>query len=381
MAKLTFLAEKLRRGFSIAKLVRPLTENYAIKIVGKKLVILTFDKRKFCSVTIDSDESSNDVTDDFVSDYFFLSIKRQSLFDTKSNSFSLSLSDKGMNIKIEDDLSVQKSALIRKSVDSLRRPRIFEFDNNFPFAKKKIINADIFEEILRSVSCSASIQETKTEDDMRINQVHFYGNEKSVFSSTRFYASTSTHDLIDFDFSLISSDIPIIKSFCSKVDGNIYLYNDDKHYFIEDPITGSFIRFNVVVGKKPQYIDLIESGYNSSFKVSKQLMSNGLNWILGALEGTSRVSLKVVSDDDNSLLKISGNGNDLLSVPVTEVVGENFSADFHIQYLSDLVSGVGSESIIFKYDNPSSPELLEINPDTKKLDVSSRYFLKSMKQK
>jgi hypothetical protein len=379
MPKFTFSSDRVRRGFGTAKLVRPVTENFAIRFKGPVMHVISFDRRRLASIKLRSD--SCDVSDDYISDYYFLSIKRNSLLDSKLSSFTLSVTDKGINIKTEEG-GQTRSALIRKSADSIRRPKVLEFENSTLTSPKISVDVKTLDEVLRSVSCSASIDETKTEEDMKLNQVHFFNDENCAFSSTLFYASMSFFKDLGVNFSVISSDIPIIRSFASKSGSDtVLMYDLDKHTFIEDPNTGSFIRFNKVNGKRPPFHAVSDTGYEVDFTLSRSDIISNLSWSSTSLEGTSRITLKSDFTSTSPCLRILGNNNELATMPISENRGSDFSADFHIQYLSDLVSGVITDGVVFKYGNPENSDLLEVNPTEEKHGVSSRYFLKSMKQK
>src|SRR5271157_4860182 len=149
--KLEFDPDDLRRGLSIAKLVKPLTSDYILKITGGKLVIFSYDKRRCARVEV---RPLKEIAQDYESDEHFLPMERSAFLDSELTAISLSVTDKGMVIKT-DGGKQSRQASIKRKAELSRRPPI---PPRPPLVAAASFQAKDFEELLRQVSCSALVR-------------------------------------------------------------------------------------------------------------------------------------------------------------------------------------------------------------------------------
>lgn len=369
MAKLLFAPEDLRRGFAIAKLVRPISGDYILRIVGSELWINSTDRRRQVHSVVSSLSSDSDGSS---SDDFFLSTDRSALFDSDLIQIAISVTDKGLLIKAEGD-GQTRQATVKKRVDSARRS---------PMSPKPIVSgvtfpAKKFEEVIRQLSCSALVKSTKTDEDRKINQVHFYSDESCGYSNARVYASVVHMDGLSLDLSVSSDDLPALRNFCSRVPNNIRIGQDKTKMFITDPTSGSVISFSRVSCSKPVFNVLSEDGYGVEIEVDRTKLIKALQWTNMAREGTRRVSFKASNDS----LVMSCNGQDVSDLPISFLSGDSLSADFPSDLFASIVSHTDSDKVLLKYKHKVFPSILEICNFTKSDDVRARHFLQSMKER
>jgi hypothetical protein len=378
MAKFGFNPDSLRRGFALVKQVKPATGDFVLKFISGIFVIYSADKRRRCRVEI----PPIDIIEDFDSDDYYLPMDRTSLFEIDLEKVSISITDKGMVIKSEGS-GQSRQATVKKRLDNSRRatipPRIVDIsDNDISTMPKKV-----FDELLRQVSCSALVKETKTEEDMKVNQVHFYPNHSMAVSNARFYASFVHSHGLSLDLSIVSADIPIIRNFCSRVSGDkISVGQTNRELVILDPITRSSIGFSRVSCTRPPLQILSDDGFSVEVSVDASHLSKSLSWCAMALEGTSRLSIETKSNGDANFLVLSSGGNELSRMPVNTMNGYGIKADFPASILMNLCSSVDSDNIILRYKHKSQPTILEIRGAlTESHPVIARHFVQSMKER
>ena len=377
MPKFTFNPESVKRGFALAKLVRPMIGDYILHFSGKTLSITSCDRRRFCRAEIVA--LTGDVADDYSSDDYYLSADRHTLLDSDLSSMSINITDKGINVKYEDE-GHSKSALIKKRNENSKRPKIMMRER--PFGGT-LVNASNFENLMRQVSCSALVKETKTEDDMRINQVHFFPEDFCAYSSARTYATVAFMKDLKLDLSIISADIPIIRSFCSKSKSDeITVGSDQKNLFLIDPTTDSFITMSRVNSSKPTFDIFTPDDYVTEIEVPKNILVSSFSWAKNAIEGTSRLSINAVraADGNSGSLEMLANGQEITNFPVTFRKGKELRGDFKIDMIANLAAYVDDDVAVLKYSHAKLPTLLELTSSTVG-DVNSRHFIQSMKEK
>lgn len=377
MPKFSFSPESVKRGFALAKLIRPMMGDYVLHFSGKTLSIISYDRRRFCRAEITA--LSGDVSDDYISDDYFLSTDRHALLDSDLSSMSINITDKGLNVKYEDS-GRTKTALIRKRPDNSKRPKVMTRDCP---PGGTTVNASDFEDLMRQVSCSALVKETKTDDDMRINQVHFFPSESCAFSSARTYATIAFMKDLDLDLSIISADIPTIRAFCAKAKtDNIIVGSDMKYLFLKDTSTNSYMTFSRITAVKPTFIIFTPDDYAVEMEISKDVLISSFSWAKTAIEGTSRLSLVATrsSDSESGTMEMLANGQSITSFPVSFRKGKELRSDFKIDMIANLASYVDDDIAVLKYSHAKMNTLLELTSATPK-SVYSRHFIQSMKDK
>lgn len=374
----------LRRGFGIAKLVKPKTGDYVLKIQGNVLSIVSYDARKYARAEIKA-EVLKGVPDGYASDEFFLSDDRKTLLETDLQHIELSVTDKGLNVKARDsDKSQDRKALIRRRPDNSRRPTI---PKRMEATDGLRLKASVLEELLRHLTCSALVKETKTEDDMRINQVHFYSEHECAFANARSHATVVRYPGLNLDCSIVSSDIPLIKGLCSKLgDEEVEIGQDKTHLFVRDPKTGSCVFAARVNSKRPEFSfsGLEEDQFSTIISVYGDDFNTSVGWAVTAVEGTARLTFAVKkppSDPEkgNADMVLSADGDAVSKFPVTIKDDASFTADFHIGCMSQISPYLTQGDAVLRYGHRANPTMLDISMESKATKVAVRHFIRSMK--
>ena len=371
MAKLTFVPDQLKRAFALARLVKPASGDYIIKVISGTLVIHSADRRRFCRSEV-KPSSTTAGDENYTSEDFYLPADRQSLFDSDLDSVSLSFTDKGMQIKAEGS-GQTRQATLKKRADNSRRatcpPR--------PTVSGTSVKASDFQDLLHHVACSALVRETKTEEDMRVNQVHFYPDAECAVSNARFYASVSTLDGLALDLSVVSSDVPLIKNFCSKFAGDIIVGQDKNHLFIADPVSHTCMFFSRVACNKPPLTLLKDEGYKIDILVDRAQMAKALQWSVMAVDGTSRLSLAA----SGSEMSMSSKGQELARVPVSFELGSDFKADFPVKILNNILTYTTTEKVLLRFGHKDAPSILQITEYDSESKARGRHYVQSMEDR
>lgn len=366
--KITLSAEQLKKAIGFTKIVKPMSGDYVLKVADGKFHFCSSDKRHISYSVISCGSSQS-----FESEDAYLSTERLSIIDPKSDSVTFNFADSGLTVKQGD-----KSATIRKRSDASKKKRIRYFLPD----KKFSINAKKFDSILKAAGVSASVKDTKTEEQMKINQVHFYSKDHAIVSNSRFYASCVNYDELTVDLSVVSSDIPILRNFCQKVGGEnqVDVSFDDRSLYLSDPITGSYIQSQRVKCSVPPYSHFVDS-YSVKCEVSPSLMKENLLWASTALEGTNRISFRAmnVGPDGKGYISISTPKEELCRFECKFISGNEIIADYPLNILSNVVSNFDSGTMTLKFGHSSVPTVLEIEVDDG--EVVGRHFIQSMKAK
>lgn len=374
--KLEFDPADLRHGLSIAKLVKPMTNDYVLKVVGGNLVIYSYDKRRCARAEV---RPLKAIPDDYMSDEHFLPAERSAFLDSELTAVTITINDKGMLVKT-DGGKQSRQATIKRRAELSRRPPM---PPKPPLVAAATLGAKEFEELLRQVSCSALVRETKTEEDMRVNQVHFYPDKQCAVANARFYATMATLPGLTADISIVSADLPLMKSFCSKFgDKQIQIGQTQKHLFIADPHGGSHLLFSRVAAVKPPLSLLPEDGHEIVVSVDRDQFAKCLSWAAMAIEGTQRLTVVALAETDGSAMMEFINGKQEISkMPVEFKQGKRLSADFPVKYLAGIVRYLGEGNASLKYSHPAAPTVLEIAEQSPEGSAKARHFIQAMKER
>jgi hypothetical protein len=372
MPKYSFDASKIKHALGVAKIVKPIDNDIFLRFSGSSAIFTSSDRRhkSFCRV----EATSSDAESDYSTDDFAVSYDRKSLFESDCDTYSFTINDATIKIKAKGD-TLSKQATLKKRTSAKRRKFI-----GFPkFNAPSVVDASMLEKVLSYLSASGMVKETKTEEDMRINQVHFYPEEKSVYASARFHASVVTVPGLSLDLSLISSDIPLIRAFCAKSKKQeIKIQEDKRHTHFSSSGSQSLTVSRIDVKKPPLSIP-DPGGYTYHASIDYDYLKQSLNWVDVAMDGTQRLGLEI---SDGRMRTFQGK-EELSNVP-TEVDGEGFKADFPARILKALVGDLNAKKINIDYCHEDSSSLMSLSQDediTGDQQLRVIHVLQSMKEK
>lgn len=365
-AKLHFDAGSLRDGFTLLKVVKPVTGDYCLKFVPDGVIMFSYDKRRYSRVMVLAE--GTELPPDFVSDDFYLTVDRASLFESGLDSFVVSLNERSVSVKATGEGQSRQASLKRRS---LRTKRMTVPDD--PDANQILeMDASVLEALLKQMSCSALIKQTKTEEDMRVNQVHFFP-EGPVISSARFFATVADVPGLSVDLSLISADIPGIRSLCAKAPGKVALKRDKSRIYAVDSASGSCVAFSRVAARKPPVSHIDNSKFVSKVTCGKNLLTDALSWASTAVEGTQRVTFHASAGK----LSLSTNSEEITQIDCA-VEGSDLRADFPVRHLFSIVGYVESDDVVFHHGHSESELVLGIGPSEPPEGFSYMHYINSM---
>ena len=375
--KFIFSPDDLRTVFAMAKTVKPESNDLCLKFVKDTLILFSSSKRRYVRAMAVAQSVSDLPSSDYESDEFYITVDRSELFESKLDSVSISVTEKSFTIHASS-ADQSRSATLKKRSDVSKRSLIPEYA---VIGNKNTVKKSSFIDLIKQVSCSAQVKETKTEEDMRINQIHFYSEKACAVSFTRFYGSVSFLPSVDFDLSIISNDVPLIKTFCSKCSGDfVYIYSDSSRLFVEDPTTKSVLVLSKVSSKKPVLNLIDRTIFNTEILLSRDSLIQSLEWSVTALDGTQRVSLKTSENESNWFLEFNNGAQELSKIPVKSVKGDVVCVDFPAKYLLSIIKYTTSDMVILRIGSMSSTKILEISSDEDG-EVKTYHYLNAMKQR
>ena len=379
MPKFTFQSSELKKGFGLARIVKPETGDFCLRFNRQSLTVFSYDARRYVRVEIPCSDS--DVTDDaYSSSEFYILTDRIALFDSDLDTVTFTVNEKSLGIKAVGGEQTRKANLKKRSPRS-RRPSI----PDPPDCKVvSTVPSDGLDQLLRQVSCSAQVKETKTEEDMRINQVHFYPDDGCAVSSARYFGSVAYMDGMSLDLSVVSSDIPAVKAFCGKVDGDtVDLAQDDRALYVLDVQTGSFMSLSKVSGKKPPLRVLDDDGFETVLVIDQDRLNKSLGWAQLAIEGTQRMSFRArreSSDGPEGTIELYNASQELSQLPVRFLKGSELRADFPVRFFFSMTKFVDGD-ISLRYGHKDAPTVLGISQHECEGSVRSIHYLQSMRER
>lgn len=366
--KFTFTAQSLKHGLAMMRLVKPSSGDFIVRFSSEKVVFHSSDKRRMSVINVIPDRV--DVDDvNWVSDEYYIPVSKMSLFDSNLDTAVFTLTDNSIIIQASDCGQTKKATIKRRRTNFTRRNVI----PDIKYGNLSLVDATKLDKILRVVGCSALVRETKTDEEMRINQVHFCSSPARAISNARFHASIVDLDDIQLDVSIIGSDIPIIRSFCAKTCGTIGLFQDAKNLFIVDAQTKSMIIFRHVIAAKVDFSPPIGE-FNNEVVISRDKILGGLQWAIAALDGTQRLSCHA----SDGILKMSGNSGEIFSMPVTFRKGSSFQVDLPAKFLCTAINHTDSDDVILKLGHSQLPTIVEVSDEG---TTCVRHYLQIMRGK
>lgn len=377
MPKFSFQPEDLKRALALARIVKPETGDFCFKFSPDSLTIFSFDRRRYVCSRVPA-TPDKPIEPDFQSPDYYVTMDRTALFDSDLTSVTVSVNEKSMSVSATDGDQVRSASLKRKAVRS-KRPSV----PGIPDLPSVSVQASAFEDLLHQVSCSALVKETKTEEEMRVNQVHFYAEDGCACSNARYYGSAVYLDGLGLDLSVVSSDIPALKSFCSKsVSDSVNVSQDKSRLYLIDPTSGSFLALSRVASKKPPLSVLDPGGFRTVLVVDHFQLLKNLGWAQLAIEGTQRLGFRASrphgSDAGEAVLW--SESSEISKFPVRFLKGNDLSADFPVRFFHSLVKHVDGD-VHLGFSHPDAPTVLGVFPAGSEKPVRYVHYLQSMRSR
>jgi hypothetical protein len=288
------------------------------------------------------------------------------LFESELSGLALSVTDKGVILKFDGD-GRARTATVKRRAESSKRPRMPAAPDSSGYLR---VSVKSFESLLRQVSCSALVRETKTDEDKKWNQIHFYP-DGHVTSNARFYATVAHMEGLELDFSMVSSDIPLVRAFCSKSKDDILIGSDSRTIRFADPSTGSWMSLAKVSTERPS-LSVPPESHSSSVSFLREDFRKSVKWCMMALEGTPRITRSVSA---GQVRRLTGT-TELSSFPA-ELEGRDFSSDLPVKVLSTVSDHLDDGPMRALFGNPAMAGVVEITQPGGA--TSSRHFVKGMK--
>lgn len=374
MPKFSFDPADLKRVLALARIVKPETGDFCFKFSADTFTVFSYDRRRYVCARLKA-VPDKDVEPDFRSHDYYVTLDRTALFDSDLTSVSVAVNEKSMSISATDGDQVRNASLKRRSVRSKRPPV-----PPTPELSAITVSTRDFENLLSQVSCSALVKETKTDEEMRVNQVHFYPEADCACSSARYYGSAVYLQGVGLDLSVVSSDIPALKSFCSKITSDSVDICQDKHrLYLVEPSTGSFLALSRVASRKPPLSVLDPGGFQTVLVVDQSQLLKNLSWAQLAIEGTQRLSFKASrTGSDGGEIALYNESAELSRFPARFLKGDSLNADFPVRFFHSIVKHVdGPVSLGFAH--PEAQTVLGVFPSEPAGNVKYVHYLQSMR--
>ncbi len=353
----------LSRCLNVASIIRPVSNFIVLNFRPGYIMLHSSDRRRtsYAKIFIDTHVESDSE--------FILPFERRGVLDSKLDTSEFSISSSQMQIKSGGSGQNKNVVIKKRSTTSKPIQASFpSFDTLFSIPKK------ILDEALRQVSCSALVKETKSDDDMRINQIRFMSSESALYSFARFFASTVYVDSPIKDCSIVSSDIPIIRSFISKIESDsISIGLNESNTFFSSEDKSFILSVSKIPSKPHPFSPFDNSLFKSRITVNTPSLSSSLDWIIKASDSGQRVTLE--SDSEN--LRFVQSKDELSSIPILSHDGDHIHMDFPASILKSIISYVNSSSTDLMYGHPTMKTLLCV-PSTSD-NIKSFHYLQSMK--
>jgi hypothetical protein len=369
MTSYIFQVQNVKKALSIIRTVKPEDDDFRIKFSENSMIVSSADKRRKSTSIVASVDSSTSVG--YMSDEFSIPFEKKILFEPESDMMSISINDESISISGKSDVNKKRASIKKRVNNKLSLFKIPDIPDNI-----EPIKSNALIDIINHVSPSAKIDETKSEEDMRLNQVHFFKNH--VVASARFYASVVELENFPSETSIVSSDIPLIKSFCSKIGtkNNIFIHDDGSRIHFSS--NNSFLTLSKVQclnRPTPSVFGVDE--FKIRIRIKSKLLSESLNWVDAAIEGTQRITL--LADCKSNTCKFMQGTNDLASIDVNFLLGDGLKIDLPARVLNTVIENLESEYVDLLTCHPKSANLFQIYYESGPLKIT--HMMQKMKER
>jgi hypothetical protein len=374
--KFSLGTKSIGQAFSLVRLVKPESGDFCLRFEQDGVIVFSNDKRRYIRTFVDYNGGSDS---SIKSEDLYITPDKTALLDISDlRSVTITINEKSVSLKAEGG-GQSRQASMKKKARRSKRPPIPDLPVTTGI---KNINRESFEKILRSLSCSAQVK-LKSEEEMRVNQVHFYSGSQCAISDARHYGTVIQSPLIDFDLSLVGADLPVISSFCSNCkDDYVSIVEDKNKLYIIEPGTRSILALSKISSKKPLFT-LESDDYPISFVVDAEKLSKALSWAMTASqeEGTRRVSFRISGEGRDRELILLFNKEEISRVDCRMDRGHTFDEDVHVEYLERVtgnVNGHDEGGVRFSFGHKDSPNTIRISSANPTGDILTQHYLQTM---
>jgi hypothetical protein len=334
---LTFSASELKRALAISRIIKSDDGDIHIKFSKGRLLFSSSDKTRRIISSVSPIE--NIENDDFSeSDEFAIPLEKRSLFEVSCETITLSILNGSLDILAKESGST-KRASIKRRVSKNTKFSDVSFEEGSPIDTVK------FGKMINYASCSA------IPDD--VNFVHFSSKNSIVFSQSRYHASSVSSE-VPFDISILGSDVPIIKAFCSKSKSDkIFVLNSSNLIF---STSDSVLILGKMRSKHSEFNLFDLDGFSNVIKIDPELVSDSVSWSEVAIDGTDRLTFSV----KENLLEFLHEKEILTSIPIKIERGSPFKSDFSSNVIGHILKYVDSKEVEFWFCHKQNQSLLYI---------------------
>lgn len=375
MTKISFNTKDLKHGFGLAKIIKPEINDFCIKFDSKGMEIFSYNKRRYVLVKVLHDRT-NDINDTYSSDEYYISNDRVALFGSELTTSLISVNDSSLSIKMSGDDGQTRKTTIKKRSGKSMRSSIPEIDAS----PSVLLNRNEFDLLLRQVSCS--VLKGESEEDLRLNQVHFYPERNCATSSTGYHGTVVYLNGMQLDLSIVGPDVPFIRSFCSKCKGDtIGLKQNDRGLFIVDPISNSYLFMSKILVKKPQLHILDEDKFETEVFFDKDILRKNLEWAELAIEGTQRLTFKIGRVlSDKCQVEFYNAGHEISKFEGKLLKGDKLEGDFPVRFLNLIVRYIDG-NVVLKFNHFKYPNIMSVSQYENNGPIQYVHYLASMKSR
>jgi hypothetical protein len=370
--KFSLGTKSIGQAFSLVRLVKPESGDFCLRFEQDGVVVFSNDKRRYVRTFVDYSGGSDS---SIKCEELYITPDKTALLDIDDlRSVTITINEKSVSLKAEGGGQSRQASMKKKARRSKRLP-IPELPTTTGI---KDINRVAFEKILRNLSCSAQVK-MKSDEEMRVNQVHFYSESNCAVSMARHYGTVIKSPLIDFDLSLVGADLPVISSFCSNCkDDYISITEDKNKLYIVEPGTRSILALSKISSKKPLFT-LESDDYPVSFVVDAGKLSKALSWAMTASqeEGTRRVSFRANGESRDRELILFFNKEEISRIDCRMERGHVFDEDIHVEYLEHVTGNIEGD-VKFSFGHADSPNTIRISSANPVGDTLVQHYLQTM---
>lgn len=367
--KFVLSSKAVGEGVVLARIVKPEPGDFCMSFAPGGLTIFSYDKRRYVQAFVPYSTSPDSQA--FSPEEVFITPDRTALFDADLEAVTVKINEASVSVKAEGGGQSRSASLKRRAKRSKRTPVPSSL---LPDGAERIMSVrrDLLEEVLGHLMCSAIVG--KTEEEMRVNQIHFYSSESCGVSMTRFYGTVVRLKIPVPDFSIIGTDAPAIRTFSAKASvGEVSFSQTKNRLFVSDGL--SCLSLTKVSGRRPPASLADNSVFEFSAVVGREHIARALSWAGTAVqdEGTSRVRF---SSKDGSL-SMSYDKEQVSDIPFKSLERGTLDADFQVRHLKHVVDSVQGD-VRLSFSHPADSSLLCISPEVQKDTYEVHHYMKAM---
>lgn len=283
--------------------------------------------------------------------------------ETDVDSWTVDVKKDGMKFCLQSNVGYKTTDIRKKS-----KPHGFDVSEEWDLVADT--KKEDFLNVLDHLEASASVKDTKTEEDARINAVYF--RPSFSFSINRHTASVAPAVALK-TFSIPSLDYSVIRSFVDKLDNNenVKIYQSPSYMKIGQD--RYWLYLTRIASREPNFSRL-EDNFSFKFTTSVSALKSLVKWSEYNAEASSYMTLHMENDQCEFKTKFKSLGS-----IKGKIHGEPFSVNLPSKGFVSLIEYLYGEEVNLNYSHVKMPTIFNLSTNIDGASSSQDHYIQSVR--